>query len=217
MSRTATSLFLDLDGTLIDSKPGIMESYRFAAERVLPGQAYDAAGVVVGPPLPQMFQTSFPKAATAQIESLVKTFREHYQDVGLFRTTLFDTVGGFFAHCRGRGIGLHVATNKPLRLTVAILDHLKIAGHFRSVLAVDSIQPPFTGKAAMLRHLLDSHRLGAGDVLYVGDTGEDAAAAAACGLRFVWASYGYGALSAEQHRSVFRTIERLGDLAGMLE
>jgi phosphoglycolate phosphatase len=212
-----TSLLLDLDGTLIDSKPGIMESYRFAAESVLPGHAYDAAAVVVGPPLPQMYQASFPKASEAQIESLVGTFRDHYGREGLLKTTMFDNASDLLARCRRRGIDLYIATNKPLRLTTSILDHLKIARFFREVLSVDSTHPPFAGKDAMLRHLLDIHHIGASDAIYVGDTGEDAAAAAACGLRFVWASYGYGKLSDKQLKSVFGTLQRLGELEGILE
>jgi phosphoglycolate phosphatase len=217
MSAAIKSLLLDLDGTLIDSRPGIMESYRFAAETVLPGQAYDAAGVLIGPPLPQMFQTSFPKASAAQIESLIKIFREHYSREGLFKTVLFDSVTDLLALCHQRGIDLYIATNKPLRLSTSILDHLKIARFFRSVLAVDSIQPPFAGKAAMIRHLAEIHHISADKAIYVGDTGEDAAAAAACGLRFVWAAYGYGKLSADQLKSAFRTIHRFGELRDALE
>ncbi len=216
MSVAVKSLLLDLDGTLVDSKPGIMESYRFAAETVLPGQAYDAAAVSVGPPLPQMLQASFPKASAAQIENLTKTFREHYGKEGLFKTTLFDNAPGLLARCHGHGIHLYIATNKPLRLTTSILDRLNIARFFREVLAVDSSQPPFPGKAAMLRHLLNIHKCNAGDAIYVGDTGEDAAAAAACGLRFIWAAYGYGKLSPDQLKSVFGTIQRFGELEDFL-
>jgi phosphoglycolate phosphatase len=217
MSLVIKSLFLDLDGTLVDSRPGIMESYRRAAETVLPGQRYDVAGVLVGPPLPKMFRTSFPKASEAQIESLLRAFREHYGSEGLFKTVLFDTVTDVLARCRERGIDLSIATNKPLRFVTTILDHLKIARFFRCVLAVDSIQPPFAGKAAMIRRLLDIHDCSASDAIYAGDTGEDAAAAAACGLRFVWAAYGYGKLSADQLKSVFGTLQRFGELEDILE
>ncbi len=217
MSLVIKSLLLDLDGTLVDSRPGIMESYGVAAETVLPGRTYDAARISVGPPLPQMFRTSFPEASEAQIESLVRAFREHYGNKGLFKTALFDSVTDLLARCRERGIDLCIATNKPLRFSTSILDHLQIARFFRCVLAADSIHPPFAGKAAMIRRLLDIHDCSANDALCVGDTGEDAAAAAACGLRFVWAAYGYGKLSTDQLKSVFGTIQRFGELGDILE
>ena len=62
MSLVIKSLLLDLDGTLVDSRPGILESYRLAAETVLPGQTYDLAGVSVGPLLPQMFRNVISKS-----------------------------------------------------------------------------------------------------------------------------------------------------------
>ena len=217
MSLVIKSLLLDLDGTLVDSKPGIMESYRFAAETVLPGWTHDASMVLIGPPLPEMFRTSFPKASEAQIESLVGTFRKHYGDEGLFKTVLFEGVADVLAHCRERGGDLHIVTNKPLRLSTSILDHLKIAPFFHCVLAADSIHPPFAGKAAMIRHLLNTHHCSAADAIYIGDTVEDALAAAACGLRFVWAAYGYGKLSADQLKPVLGTLQHFRELEGFLE
>jgi phosphoglycolate phosphatase len=216
MPLAVKSLLLDLDGTLIDSKPGIMESYRIAAQTVMPGRAYDAAAVSVGPPLPQMFQRSFPDASGEQIERLVRTFREYYETKGMLQTTLFDSAADLLARWRGRGIELFIVTNKPLRISTCILDNLKVSRFFRAVLTIDSVQPPFAGKIAMLRHLLQARHVEAGDALYVGDTGEDAAAAAACGLRFVWAAYGYGNLSADQLRSVSGTLPRLGALTELL-
>lgn len=217
MKLAATALLLDLDGTLIDSKPGIMTSYRFAAETVLPGQAYDTAAVVVGPPLPKMFATSFPQSSELQIDSLVKTFRDHYAREGLFKTVLYDGAIELLDLCRQRGIELHIATNKPIRLSTSILEYLKIAQFFRSVLAVDSTIPPFPGKSAMIQHLLSTYHLSAMEAIYVGDTAEDAAAAAACGVRFIWASWGYGTLAAIPANPPFHTAKNLGELADILK
>ncbi|MGD0815421.1 MAG: HAD family hydrolase [Verrucomicrobiota bacterium] len=217
MSLTVKSLFLDLDGTLIDSKPGIMESYRIAAETVLPGQAYDAAAVSVGPPLPEMFRKSFPNASKPQIEDLVKAFRQYYETEGMLRTPLFDTAADLLVLWHKQNINLFIVTNKPARISSIILDNLRISRFFRAVLAVDSIQPPFAGKAAMIQQLLRHHHLNLRDAVYVGDTGEDAAAAAACGLRFVWAAYGYGKPSPDQLTSVFGTVQRFGELAEILK
>jgi phosphoglycolate phosphatase len=216
MSLAVKSLLLDLDGTLIDSRPGILESYRVAAEKVFPGQAYDVAAVAVGPPLPQMFRASFPNASAAQIDGLVKAFRDYYETRGMLKTALFDTAAGLLARLQERGLALFIVTNKPLRISLSILDNLEAARFFRAVLAIDSVQPPFAGKPAMIRHLLDSHHLSPAGTLYVGDTGEDAAAAALCGLRFVWAAYGYGKPSPDQLKSAFGTVRRFGDLAKIL-
>jgi phosphoglycolate phosphatase-like HAD superfamily hydrolase len=120
------------------------------------------------------------------------------------------------SECRRRGIVLDIATNKPLRISLSILAHLKLDTYFRSVLAIDSIEPQFASKSEILRHLLRSRGLPANKVFYVGDSSEDAAAAAACGLRFIWAAYGYGRLKKEECAGFFGTINKLGDLAAFL-
>jgi len=216
MSFAASSLILDLDGTLIDSRPGILESFGTAVAKVFPGMELDLSTVVLGPPLRRMFQTSFPAANGEEIEELLRVFRGHYDREGSLRTRVYDGAWEVLACCQRRGIVLDIATNKPLHISTSILAHLKLDHYFRSVLALDSIQPPFASKAEIIRHLLKVHDLKAGEVLYVGDSAEDVLASAVCGIRFVWAAYGYGRLTNEEGRSFFGTISTLGDLTRLL-
>ncbi|MGA2177817.1 MAG: HAD hydrolase-like protein [Verrucomicrobiota bacterium] len=216
MSFVPSSLILDLDGTLIDSKPGILESFGTAVATVFPGQEFDLSTVVLGPPIQRMFQVSFPKASESEIEGLLRVFRGHYDREGSLHTRLYDGAWDVLTYCQRRGIALDIATNKPLHISTSILAHLKLDDYFRSILAADSVQPPFAGKAGIIRHLLKANELKAGETLYVGDSAEDAVAAAACGIRFVWAAYGYGKLAEEEARTAFGTIRKLGDLTGLL-
>ena len=68
----------------------------------------------------------------------------------------------------------------------------------------------------MIRHLLQLNRLDPRQTIFVGDTAEDAAAAAACAVPFVWAAYGYGSLAEDELKSVFKTINRLAELRDIL-
>ncbi len=216
MSLAASSLILDLDGTLIDSRPGILESFGRAVEAVFPGREFNLAGVVLGPPIQRMFEVSFPGVSEREIGELLRAFRGHYDREGSLQTLVYDGALDVLAQCQRRGIAVDIATNKPLRISTFILGHFKLEHYFRSVVAADSKQPPFGSKAEIVGHLLRANDLKAGETLYVGDSAEDAAAAAACGIRFVWAAYGYGTLGEEEGRTVFRTIRRLGDLTGLL-
>jgi phosphoglycolate phosphatase len=111
---------------------------------------------------------------------------------------------------------LDIATNKPLRISKAILAHLKMDHYFRSIAASDSVRPPFASKGEILRHLLQIHCLVEARTWYVGDSAEDAQACAECGLPFVWAAYGYGRLGEAEAKSVFRTIRSLVELKEIL-
>jgi len=216
MSFAASSLILDLDGTLIDSRPGILESFGTAVATVYPGREFDLSTVVLGPPVRRMFQNSFPAASAGEIENLLRVFRAHYDRTGSLVTSAYDGAGEVLAHCHQRGIVLDIATNKPLHISRSILANLKLDHYFRSIAAADSVQPSFAGKADIIRHLLKIHDLNASEVIYMGDSTEDAGAAAECGIRFIWAAYGYGKLTPEEGKSFFGTISQLRDLTRLL-
>ena len=216
MSQAPSTLILDLDGTLIDSKPVILECFGKAVEAVFPGRAFDGDSVRLGPPIRRMFQISFPEATEIEVDELLRVFRNHYDREGPIKTLAYEGALKLLAHCRTRGIALFVATNKPLRISEAILVHLKLDHYFRSVVASDSVQPPFAGKGEMVRHLLEAGKLEPAETWYVGDSPEDAAAAAECSLPFVWAAYGYGRLGKAERKSVFRTIQTLAELTELL-
>ena len=217
MRPDARSLILDLDGTLIDSRPGILESFSAAVTVVFAGRAFDLSSVVLGPPIKRMFQISFPEASEAEIDGLNRIFREHYDREGWLHTRLYEGLCDVLTHCQSQGLVLHIATNKPLHISTAILAHLGIEHYFRSILAADSVQPPFASKASMIENLLKSHQVNRGETIYVGDSSEDAAACAACGIRFVWAAYGYGKLTKNEAKEAFATIHRPGVLTALLK
>ena len=210
------SLILDLDGTLIDSRPGVLDSFAVAVEAVFPGWKFDPTKVVLGPPIRQMFQVSFPEADDVELERLFRAFREHYDREGSLKTELYDGAREVLLLCQQRGIDLYIATNKPAHISSAILAHFKVAQSFRCILAADSVKPPFPNKAAIIRHLVREQGVEIPAALYVGDSVEDADAAAQCGVRFIWAAYGYGKLDASA-TAAFGTINALAELTRYLE
>jgi phosphoglycolate phosphatase len=215
MSLIVKTLILDLDGTLLDSKPGILESFGEAVKAVFPNTEFDLSRIKVGPPLRQLCQEAFPNVSEDQLQALAKAYRLHYDQKGCTRTGLFEGVRSLLQHCKTRGIALDVATNKPREVTSMILARLEISRFFRCVVSVDSTVPAFSGKAAMLKHLLSLNQLDPRQTIFAGDTEEDAHAARACGIPFVWASYGYGTLGKDMSGSLTR-INSLAELEAIL-
>jgi phosphoglycolate phosphatase len=214
MTPAIDSLILDLDGTLLDSRPGVVNSFCRAAKVVFPIVDLDAAKVPVGPPIRRICTAVFPAISEEELERMTRAYRAHYDSEGCLQTRLYEGALELLSECGRRHIPIDVATNKPQRVTTSILSRLEIDRFFRSVVAVDSADPPFAGKSAILKHLMTLNRLNLERTLYVGDTAEDAAAAQTCGIRFVWAAYGYGKL--EGGEEVFRTINKLAELRQIL-
>jgi phosphoglycolate phosphatase-like HAD superfamily hydrolase len=75
---------------------------------------------------------------------------------------------------------------------------LGIAAYFEQMYTRDSVEPPYASKADILRALLADHQLAAVDCVMVGDTMEDAGAAALHKISFIFMEHGYGELSRAQ-------------------
>jgi phosphoglycolate phosphatase len=79
-----------------------------------------------------------------------------------------------------------------LSAAVRILESLALAPYFEAIVAPDAQQPKFASKTAMVEWLIHSRKLPPENGLLVGDSPDDYVAAAACGLDFAAARYGYG-------------------------
>ncbi len=140
MPRTPHILF-DLDGTLIDSAPAILASFReaFARSGIAPARAIDAS--VIGPPLAETLELLSGSADPALLGRLAEAFKASYDSEGYQATAAFAGVGELLADLAGAGLTLSIATNKRLHPTRLILDHLGWTGHFAHVYALDLFTP----------------------------------------------------------------------------
>ena len=80
-------IFFDLDGTLTDSAPGILNSLRhaFAGFGLAPSEAILRS--YIGPPLRESFARHF--SSPADVEKAVKLYREYFSERGLFENAVY--------------------------------------------------------------------------------------------------------------------------------
>lgn len=194
MPRYAHVLF-DLDGTLIDSAPAILASYRdaFAAAGREPVVPIDTS--IVGPPLLETLQRLAGTTDTQVIEPLAAGFKASYDTTGYRQTAAYEGVGEMLQRLTDAGCTLSIATNKRLLPTRLILAHLGWADHFAIVYALDLFEPRLPHKAAMIARLMQDRAIARDQAVYVGDRSEDGESADANGLAFIAATWGYGSLT----------------------
>lgn len=193
MSASSVAVLFDLDGTLIDSAPSILESYRLAFDtcKVAPRVALDEH--LIGPPLRQTLALIAGSDEAATLDRLAAAFRQAYDSAGYKATQPYALLQPTLKKLHDAGHRLFIVTNKRIAPTRLILEYLGVATYFEGVHAADAYQPPLADKAAVIGAVLAEHGLSAHACLYVGDTAEDGHAAAAHGIAFVGVTYGYGA------------------------
>lgn len=83
-------------------------------------------------------------------------------------------------------------TSLPGRLVRPLLDGLDLARHFDVVVHAGTVRARKPSPAPVLEAARQMGLTDPGSLYYVGDAPSDATAAQAAGMRFAWASYGYG-------------------------
>ena len=187
-------LFFDLDGTVTDSKTGIIRSVQHALAHFNVSRADDDLLYFIGPPLRDSFGKIF-EGDTAKAELAVQKYREYYTVTGIFENALYEGIADLLADLRGAGRVLSLATSKPEPFALRILEHFGIASLFDHVAGAE-LTGPRNSKSSVLRHACGL--CGVADMqqcLMVGDRKYDVLGAHAVGMPCAGVLYGYGSRS----------------------
>ena len=186
-------ILVDLDGTLIDSSPGILASFGrvLAAHGLAPVVPLEPS--LIGPPLAVTLRQVSGTHDEALLARLVEAFKADYDTAGYLGTEVFPGVAAGLAQLAAAGARLFIVTNKRMLPTRRILEALGLAQFFAGIHTRDETEPPAASKAAVTKRILAHYGIDRGRACFVGDSDEDAAAAHENGLCFIHAAYGYGA------------------------
>jgi phosphoglycolate phosphatase len=186
------NLLFDLDGTLVDTLPGIEYSCRAAASAILPQREFPGLRGRIGPPIREIFQKIFLDLTPDTLDGLENRFRASYDTEGWLKSEAYPQVAETLTELRRREVRCFVVTNKPALATGRILEHVGLRQYFDQAVSPDSRPERFASKAEAIAYLLEQHELKCDDSWFVGDSKDDADAAKACTLRFIAVVYGYG-------------------------
>ena len=131
-------IFFDLDGTLVDSYPGILFSFEMAMKEVLPDQGMPDFARFVGPPVREVFRLSLAEDNPKILESLEVSFRKSYDSVGFKKTNLYSGVFESVEFLHKSGKICHILTNKPMNPTLKILNCLSLGPFFTEIFTPDA-------------------------------------------------------------------------------
>jgi phosphoglycolate phosphatase len=195
--RLPRCLLFDLDGTLLDSLPGIAYSVTAAFRAAgLPEYTFELRKLI-GPPIRTILSGAAATDDPVVLDELERHFRASYDNEGWRRTLCFADVHEVLQTMKQKGHRLFVVSNKPRHISVRILEAEGIASFFEKIYTRDSKQPLYPSKEDMLHTLLAEHQLAPQDCAMVGDTMEDVSASTMNKIGCIFMEHGYGKLSHE--------------------
>jgi len=211
MAAPPLSILFDLDGTVVDSKPGILASCS-AALRAL-GHRPDSLDIdnLIGPPLEDVLTEILGRFGDDRVAEAVLAYRDHYGTAGFRETTVYPGLAAALDQLLALKAKLYVATSKRTIFAEQILGRLGLIDLFAGVHgsepggAVDR-------KADLIADVLRRHDLSADRCLMVGDRRQDAEGARANGVSSVGVLWGYGDRAELESAGVMHIAARPGEL-----
>lgn len=207
-------IIFDLDGTLIDSSPSILAAFEGAFLKANLQAVKPFAPEIIGPPLKETLKILLGSDDPEKIAMLAELFKEQYDTVGYKKTSVFAGVEHLLKSLAETKTPLYIATNKRIKPTLLIMEHLGWREYFKGVYALDMPEAQATTKAELITHVLKTHAIQPTEAIYIGDRQEDKKAALANHLSFCYAKWGYDA-EADTDNSVLG-FENPEEMLGLL-
>lgn len=191
-------LFFDLDGTLTEPALGITNSVIYALNKFgIKENDRESLYSFIGPPLADSFRDYYgfdeEKAWTA-----VEYYREYFAEKGLFENSVYDGIKELLTELKLRGHKLYVATSKPTKYSLQILEKFELLEYFEYVSGAD-MDEKNSKKSDIIRHALEVSEAPLEEVLMIGDRHHDIDGAKANNIASAGVLYGYG--NREEHES----------------
>ena len=207
-------IFFDLDGTLTDSKEGILNSLRYAFEKMgEPAPDEETLTRFIGPPLQDCFE-QFCGFDRARVLRAIELFRERYEPIGRFENAAAPGLPELCAELREKGYVMALASSKPEKLCLEICGQFGYIPFFSAIVG----SPPVGdwGKEEIIREAF--RRLGLPEekkpsILMVGDRKFDVEGAAGCGIDCVGVEFfGYAAPGELEQAGAVAVVKNAAEL-----
>ena len=194
-TNPAPTIVFDLDGTLVDTAPDLVDTLNLilARER-LPPVPFDTARTMIGGGartlIERGLQADGRPGHAAEVDRLYQDFVSHYADHLADRSQPFPGAIAAIEQLAARGCRFAVCTNKLEWLSVKLLEALGISGHFAAICGQDTfgVQKPDP------RILLQTIRRAGGEssrAVMIGDSISDIEVARAAKVPVIAVDFGY--------------------------
>ena len=199
MKKKIECIFFDLDGTLIESGPDLLDSLNYVLlKNKMPEIPNGVIGNLVGGGAANMLKKAYKhfnkEINKNEIDLLVSQFLDFYSINCSKKTTLYEAVESTLEELKLKGIKMCICTNKKQYLAEKIILDLGVNNFFSIILgSTDKIK--LKPDSSMLRFLINKLSLNVDEIIMVGDSENDIIPSNELGITSVFVEYGYGDFS----------------------
>ena len=185
-------VLFDLDGTLTDSREGIVNSIEYMLGHYqITVKNRDELQPWLGPPLKESLMKYCGFAEGKALEG-VNVYREYFDRQGIFENQVYPGIEDMLKELKGQGYHLLVATSKPETAAVRVLEHFGLAGYF-DYIGGATLDDSRVKKGDVIRYVLAACKEAKREqAVMVGDREHDVQGAKENGLEVIGVLYGYG-------------------------
>ena len=190
------AVVFDLDGTLVDSAPGLQTAVNSVLEEQdCPPLGLEDVKLMIGEGIPALIDKAFARQGRTLSEKetnrVAKQFRDIYAVCGPRETPLFPGARDSLNRLTSFGIALGLCTNKPQRSTEPLLDALNIDHYFPAVFGGDLLAGIRKPDPRHVLAVLGRLGIDASEAVMVGDSPHDVDAGQGAGMPVIAVTYGY--------------------------
>jgi len=204
------AILFDLDGTLVDSAPGILRAMRLAFDDIgLSRLSEEDERAILGPPLHDFLAE---RLGAEQVTSVIAAYRTHYTRTHTHELLPYPGIVDALSQLRARGYVLAICTSKVETFARSILLATGLDAYFSEVCG-DTPERTRSSKAAIIAECLSRRKLDPARSVMVGDREHDVKGALHHGIPCLGITWGYGTLAELQSAGAYETVS---DAASMI-
>lgn len=182
------TILFDLDGTLLDSSPGIRHCFiKTFKELGLPVPNDQTIQSFIGPPLETTFKTINPNPEF--IQRAIQTYRRYYQETGVYEATIYEGIVQALEELVRSGYQLFITTSKNQEMATLMMKHFKLDNYFT---AIYGSTPTAFIKADVIKRVINDYHLTLHETCIIGDTKFDIIGGKTIGIKTIAVTWGFG-------------------------